>query len=65
VKANFWDVGGDEGYFDIRNEFYKDTNGTFLVYDVTERTSFDNINIWVQEFNEFAQQETKMILVAK
>lgn len=24
VKINFWDVGGDAIYFDIRNEFYKD-----------------------------------------
>lgn len=27
VRINFWDIGGDEAFFDIRNEFYKDTDG--------------------------------------
>lgn len=29
---NFWDVAGDAVYFEIRNEFYKDTNGVGLVF---------------------------------
>ena len=32
VKVNFWDIGGDPVYFDIRNEFYKDTHGVNLAY---------------------------------
>jgi GTPase SAR1 family protein len=27
VKVNFWDVAGDPVYYEVRNEFYKDTQG--------------------------------------
>jgi DnaJ family protein C protein 27 len=64
VKANFWDVGGEEGFFDIRNEFYKDTNGAFLVYDVGNRSTFENIANWIQEFKDYSSEEVRLILVA-
>ena len=27
VKINFWDVAGDPSYYEVRNEFYRDTHG--------------------------------------
>lgn len=27
IKVNFWDLAGHPTFFDIRNEFYKDTQG--------------------------------------
>lgn len=49
VKINFWDIGGDPIYFDVRNEFYKDTQGALLVYDVTNRLTFQNLDTWINE----------------
>jgi len=33
----------------VRNEFYKDTQGAMLVYDVTNRATFDALDQWVDE----------------
>jgi len=33
----------------VRNEFYKDTQGAILVYDVTNRDSFECLNGWLRE----------------
>ncbi|KAI8813026.1 RJL family GTPase [Cladochytrium replicatum] len=49
VKINFWDVAGDPIYYEIRNEFYRDTNGVLLVYDVCNRMSFENLDNWLSE----------------
>jgi len=35
--------------FQIRNEFYADTQGALLVYDVTNRSSFDALDSWLDE----------------
>lgn len=40
VKVNFWDVAGADVYYDVRNEFYKDTHGvnhTFLFATFTKK----------------------------
>ena len=49
VKVNFWDLSGHPEFYDVRNEFYKDTQGCLLVYDVTARRSFEQLEMWVQE----------------
>ena len=33
----------------VRNEFYKDTQGAILVYDVTNRASFEALSEWLIE----------------
>lgn len=33
----------------IRNEFYADTQGVLLVYDVTNKSSFDALDSWIDE----------------
>lgn len=35
----------------MRNEFYKDTQGALLVYDVSNRASFEALETWIQEMN--------------
>ncbi|KAJ3213717.1 hypothetical protein HDU67_002558 [Dinochytrium kinnereticum] len=64
VKVNFWDVAGDPVYFEIRNEFYKDTHGAMLVYDVTSRKSFEALDKWVDELFSFYANEVVIYLVA-
>ena len=35
----------------MRNEFYKDTQGAILVYDVSDRSSFEALDRWMEELN--------------
>jgi GTPase SAR1 family protein len=41
VRVNFWDMSGSEAFFEVRNEFYKDASGALLVYDVSNKKSFE------------------------
>lgn len=36
----------------VRNEFYKDTQGALLVFDVTNRASFDALDSWLAEMRQ-------------
>ncbi|KAJ3406651.1 hypothetical protein HDU80_010762 [Chytriomyces hyalinus] len=64
IKVNFWDVAGDPVYFEIRNEFYKDTHGAILLYDTTSRKSFESLEKWVEELMAYYTQEVTIFLVA-
>ena len=33
----------------VRNEFYKDTQGAMLVYDTSDRASFEALDSWMAE----------------
>ncbi|KAJ8600697.1 hypothetical protein CTAYLR_008320 [Chrysophaeum taylorii] len=53
VRVNFWDLSGRAEFFEIRNEFYKDTQGVILVYDVSDRRSFEDLEDWLLEASRF------------
>ena len=36
-------------YFQVRNEFYRDSQGAILVFDVSNRVSFESLDSWIQE----------------
>jgi DnaJ family protein C protein 27 len=49
VKVNFFDTSGGDEYRDIRVEFFENANGVVLVYDVTNRRSFTELDSWLDE----------------
>jgi len=51
-------------YFEVRNEFYKDTNGAILVFDVANRASFDNLEKWIDECKALCKTPVFTVLVA-
>jgi len=49
VRINFWDLSGHAEFFEIRNEFYKDAQGILLVYDASDRASYDDLDTSLSE----------------
>jgi small GTP-binding protein len=44
---SLFDTAGQEQFRSITLSYYKGTDGILLLYDITDRTSFDNIEMWV------------------
>jgi small GTP-binding protein len=63
VCVNFFDLSGNEEYKLIRSEFYKDTNGVLLVFDVSNRDSFVSLIHWEEEMKRFGVDMTKAKVV--
>lgn len=62
VKVSFWDTAGAPTYLPIRNEFYKDTHGVILVYDVADASSFDSLPVWMDELRQYSQNATPLVI---
>ena len=64
VRINLFDLAGGPEFLDVRNEFYKDTQGGILVFDVTKRESFEALNSWVDESCTFGAKNPEIFVVA-
>nr|DBA25458.1 TPA: hypothetical protein GDO54_009839 [Pyxicephalus adspersus] len=52
IKVNIFDMAGHPFFYEVRNEFYKDTQGVILVYDVGLKESFDSLDAWLTEMKQ-------------
>lgn len=50
VRINFFDLSGLDEYQDIRKEFYADTQGLLLMFDMSNRDSFTALDKYHGEF---------------
>mmetsp|Transcript_11486 Transcript_11486/g.29016 ORF Transcript_11486/g.29016 Transcript_11486/m.29016 type:complete len:212 (+) Transcript_11486:374-1009(+) len=64
VRINMWDLAGGFDYAEIRNEFYKNTQGAVLVYDVADRGSFDSLDRWLDESAQNGGKDTIYVVAA-
>ena len=64
IKAQIWDTVGQERFESMTKAYYRDAMGAFLVYDVTDRDSFDHLKeVWLKQLRDFAHEKIQMMLV--
>uniref|UniRef100_A0ABM5EZ73 small monomeric GTPase n=2 Tax=Pogona vitticeps TaxID=103695 RepID=A0ABM5EZ73_9SAUR len=63
VKLQIWDTAGQERFRSVTHAYYRDAHALLLLYDVTNRASFDNIQAWLTEINEYAKQDVVLMLL--
>jgi DnaJ family protein C protein 27 len=63
VRVNFWDLSGHKEFLEVRNEFYKDTQGVLLLYDVSSRESFDELDGWLSEATKYGANPRELPVV--
>ncbi len=55
VQFEIWDTAGQEKYRALTKIFYKDANIAILVFDVTNKTSFEELKkYWYNQLQEYA-----------
>ena len=52
IKLQIWDTAGQERFRTIGTAYYRNTHGVIVVYDVTSKESFLNIERWLHEINQ-------------
>ena len=62
-QFNLWDLSGDQIYSEVRNEFYRESQCIILLYDITMRKTFDNLDNWLQEINRSGGENLPIYLM--
>lgn len=62
MKAQIWDTAGQERYRAITSAYYRVAVGALLVYDITKRQTFDNIQRWLRELRDHADSNIVIMM---
>ena len=63
VKLQLWDTAGQERFRTITHSYYRGAHSIMMVFDITNRESFDNVAVWMNDVKKFANQTAPMLLV--
>ncbi|CAG9787035.1 unnamed protein product [Diatraea saccharalis] len=63
IKAQIWDTAGQERYRAITSAYYRGAVGALLVYDIAKHLSYENVERWLRELRDHADQNILIMLV--
>lgn len=63
VKLQIWDTAGQERFKSITANYYHGSNAIALVYDITDRKTFDNLRKWIADVDRLATKEVCKLIV--
>jgi len=63
VKAQIWDTAGQERYRAITSAYYRGAVGALLVYDIAKHVTYENVERWLRELRDHADQNIVVMLV--
>jgi Ras-related protein Rab-1A len=65
VRTNQWDTAGQERFRNITAAYFRGANGVVVLYDVSQRETFDSVTSWVNEVDTYSPNAPKILLAAK
>ena len=63
IRANYIDTAGQEKFRAISVNYLKGTDGVILVFDITNRETFDLLESWLNELKDTNKADVSKILV--
>jgi small GTP-binding protein len=64
LNFEIWDTAGQEKYRSLTQIFYKDASIAILVYDITNKDSFDELqNYWYEQIKESAPKNIGKFII--
>lgn len=62
TTVQIWDLGGQESFKSLRQLYLEGANGALVIFDMTQRKSYEKLEEWVSSFSE-ARGDQKLLLV--
>ncbi|KAI7730971.1 hypothetical protein M8C21_006820, partial [Ambrosia artemisiifolia] len=62
IKGQIWDTAGQERYRAITSSYYRGAVGALIVYDITRKVTFENVERWLRELRDHTDQNIIVML---
>ena len=63
VKLQIWDTAGQERFQSITANYYHGSHAIAIVYDITDRKSFENLRKWINDVDRLANPQVCKLVV--
>ena len=63
INLQIWDTAGQERYKVLAKNYYKNSDGFIIVYDITDKKSFNNVANWITQIKDSASENVKCVLL--
>jgi Ras-related protein Rab-1A len=62
IKLQLWDTAGQERFRTITSAYYRGANGIIIVFDLSDKETFDHVKIWMAEIENYSN-DVKLMLI--
>ena len=62
-RIQVWDTAGQENFRSITRAYYKNSVCALIVYDISNKDSFNNVSIWVDDCRSQSPKTITLVLV--
>jgi small GTP-binding protein len=63
VKLQIWDTAGQDRFRSVSKAYFRGAVGALLVFDITQRSSFDELSQWMSDLNSLCAPNAYILLV--
>ena len=63
-KLQIWDTAGQERFKTVTSAYYRGADGIIIVFDQTDKESFNNIQHWIEDISRYSTDEPAKIIIA-
>src|SRR3990167_35791 len=63
IRVQIWDTAGKERYRSLTTSYYRGTSAAIITYNITRRSSFENVPSWVKLIRENCDDNILIVLV--
>jgi small GTP-binding protein len=63
VKLQLWDTAGQEKFRSIAKNYFRHAVGVVLVYDITDRKTFDDLGLWLTDVHQLCDPNAAITLI--
>jgi small GTP-binding protein len=63
VNLTIWDTVGQEKFRALTKQYYHDSQGAIIMFDITDKNSFLKVESWINELIEYGPKDCSIILI--
>lgn len=63
IRMDIWDTAGQEKFRSLTRQYYRDSQGAIIVFDITKKTTFDSLQTWIDDIKDYSDKDIPIIIV--
>ena len=63
IRMDIWDTAGQEKFRSLTRQYYRDSQGAIIVFDITKKKTFDSLQTWIDDIKDYSDKDIPIIIV--